>query len=221
MRGIGSEWGGIDILVNNAGILRDRTIAKMTLQEWREVIDVNLSGVFHCCKWGLEILRDGGAIVSMGSLSAEAGFHGQSNYAAAKAGVQGLTRALSRECARRSIRVNAVAPGLIDTSMAASIPESVRAEMQKAIPWRRFGQVQEVADAVLVPLLAPGRLHHRAHAASRRRLARLSPVTPRPRRKPRGEPARGSMVTPRGPALVGWRERPRRKPPLLSRRGSF
>ena len=85
----------------------------------------------------------------MGSLSAEAGFHGQSNYAAAKAGVQGLTRALSRECARRSIRVNAVAPGLIDTSMAASIPESVRAEMQRAIPWRRFGQVQEVADAVL------------------------------------------------------------------------
>jgi len=149
MRGIGSEWGGIDILVNNAGILRDRTIAKMTLDEWREVLDVNLSGVFHCCKWGLEILRDGGAIVSMGSLSAEAGFHGQSNYAAAKAGVQGLTRALSRECARRSIRVNAVAPGLIDTSMAASIPESVRAEMRRAIPWRRFGQVQEVADAVL------------------------------------------------------------------------
>ena len=135
--------------MNNAGILRDRTIAKMSLQEWREVIDVNLSGVFHCCKWGLEILRDGGAIVSMGSLSAEAGFHGQSNYAAAKAGVQGMTRALSRECARRSIRVNAVAPGLIDTSMAATIPEHVRAEMQKAIPWRRFGQAQEVADAVL------------------------------------------------------------------------
>jgi 3-oxoacyl-[acyl-carrier protein] reductase len=149
MSGIGSEWGGIDILVNNAGILRDRTIAKMTLQEWREVIDVNLSGVFHCCKWGLEILRDGGVIVSMGSLSAEAGFHGQSNYAAAKAGVQALTRALSRECARRSIRVNAVAPGLIDTSMAATIPEDVRAEMQRAIPWRRFGQAQEVADAVL------------------------------------------------------------------------
>src|SRR5688500_12986600 len=81
----------------------------------------------------------------MGSLSAEAGYHGQSNSAAAKAGVQGLTRSLGRECARRSLRVNAVAPSRIDTSVPATIP----AEMQKAIPWRRFGQAQEVADAVL------------------------------------------------------------------------
>ena len=82
----------LDILVNNAGILRDRSIAKMTLEEWQAVIDVNLSGVFHCCKFGLEIMRDGGAIVCMGSLAAKMGFHGQSNYAAAKAGVQALVR---------------------------------------------------------------------------------------------------------------------------------
>jgi 3-oxoacyl-[acyl-carrier protein] reductase len=141
--------GGLDVLINNAGIIRDRTIAKMTLEEWRTVIDVNLSGVFHCCKFGLEILRDGGAIVNMGSLSAEIGFHGQANYSAAKAGVQALARVLSKECAKRSIRVNSVAPGVIDTSMVASVAEAVRGEMLKSIPLRRFGTPREVADAVL------------------------------------------------------------------------
>ena len=111
MTSVLEEWGGIDILVNNAGILRDRSIRKMTLEEWRAVIDVNLSGVFHCCKFGLEVMRSGGSIVSVGSLSAKMGFHGQSNYAAAKAGVQAMVRVLARECASRAIRVNAVAPG--------------------------------------------------------------------------------------------------------------
>lgn len=143
------DRGGLDILINNAGILRDRTVAKMTLEEWRAVVDVNLSGVFHCCKYALEVLRDGGSIVNIGSLAADAGFYGQANYAAAKAGVQALTRVLARECARREIRVNAVAPGLIDTPMAALIPENVRAEMRKAIPLQRFGRAAEVADAVL------------------------------------------------------------------------
>jgi 3-oxoacyl-[acyl-carrier protein] reductase len=141
--------GGLDLLVNNAGILRDRTVAKMSLEEWDAVIGVNLSGVFHACKFGLEVMRDGGAIVNMGSLSASAGFHGQANYAAAKAGVHALTRVLSKECARRSIRVNAVAPGVIDTPMMASVSESVRAGMVGAIPLRRFGTPREVADAVL------------------------------------------------------------------------
>jgi 3-oxoacyl-[acyl-carrier protein] reductase len=141
--------GGLDILVNNAGILRDRTIAKMTMAEWRAVIDVNLSGVFLGCKYGLEVMRDGGAIVNMSSLSAEAGFFGQSNYAAAKAGVAALTRVLSRECARRQIRVNAVAPGLVQTAMADSIAEPVRADMLKAIPCRRLAEPEEIANAVL------------------------------------------------------------------------
>jgi 3-oxoacyl-[acyl-carrier protein] reductase len=146
---IRAETGGLDYLVNNAGILRDRTAARMTLEEWRAVIDVNLSGVFYCCKYGLEVLRDGGAIVNLGSLAAEAGFYGQSNYAAAKAGVQALTRVLSRECARRGIRVNAVAPGLIETPMAAAIPDAARARMQQAIPLGRIGRAEEVAQVVL------------------------------------------------------------------------
>ncbi len=140
---------GIDTLVCNAGILRDRSIAKMPVEDWQRVIDVNLSGVFYCCKFGLEILRDGGSIVNMGSLSAAAGFHGQSNYAAAKSGVQALTRVLSRECAKRAIRVNAIAPGLIETAMSATLSEAVRAEMHSAIPWHKFGVAQDVANAVL------------------------------------------------------------------------
>ena len=144
-----ADAAGLDILVNNAGILRDRTIAKMTLDDWNAVIATNLTGVFHGCKFGLEILRDGGAIVNLGSLAAKAGFHGQANYAAAKAGVQALTRVLARECARRSIRVNAVAPGVIDTSMMAVVAAEVREGMTRAIPLRRFGTPQEIAGAVL------------------------------------------------------------------------
>jgi 3-oxoacyl-[acyl-carrier protein] reductase len=143
------EWGGIDILVNNAGILRDRSIAKMTLEEWKAVIDVNLSGVFHCCKYGLEIMRDGGAIVCLGSLAAKLGAHGQSNYAAAKAGVHALVRVLARECAKRRIRVNAVAPGAIDTAMMASVAEKAREHLSSAIALGRLGQPDEVAAAVL------------------------------------------------------------------------
>ena len=149
MRDAGQACGGLDILVNNAGILRDRSIGKMTVEEWRAVLDVNLSGVFHCCKYGLVVMRDGGAIVSLGSLSAEAGFFGQANYAAAKAGVQAMMRVLARECARRSIRANAVAPGVIDTGMVASIPADVRAGMLRAVPLGRLGTPREVADAVL------------------------------------------------------------------------
>ena len=149
MRAVHGTIGPLDVLINNAGILRDRAIAKMTPELWREVLDVNLSGVFYSCKYGLEILRDGGAIVNLGSLAAEAGFASQSNYAAAKAGVQALTRVLARECARRDIRVNAVAPGLIDSPMASEIPEDARAEMLEVIPWKRLGRPEEVAHVVL------------------------------------------------------------------------
>ena len=132
--------GGIDFLINNAGILRDRTVAKMTIEEWQTVMDVNLTGVFHCCKFGLEIMRDGGAIVSLGSISAFHGSFGQANYVAAKAGVQALMRVVSREAARRGIRANAIAPGVVDTAMVAPIPETVRAEMLKNIPLGRLGK---------------------------------------------------------------------------------
>jgi 3-oxoacyl-[acyl-carrier protein] reductase len=149
MASVRREWGEIDILVNNAGILRDRSIGKMTLEEWRSVLDVNLSGVFYCCKFGLEIMRAGGTIVCIGSLAAKLGFHGQSNYAAAKAGVQALVRVLARECARRSIRVNAVAPGVIDTPMVAQVSDNARSSLLKSIALARIGSPDEVAGAVL------------------------------------------------------------------------
>ncbi len=149
MSAIQKEWGGIDLLVNNAGILRDRSVAKITLDEWRSVIDVNLSGVFHACKFGLEIMPGSGSIVCVGSLAAKMGFHGQANYAAAKAGVHALVRVLARECASRSIRVNAVAPGVIDTPMVAQVSATAREQLMKPIALKRFGTPEEVANAVL------------------------------------------------------------------------
>ena len=149
MTHVKETFGGLDYLINNAAIIRDRTIAKMSLEEWDAVMDVNLSGVFHCCKYGLEIMRDGGAIVSMGSIAAIQGFYGQANYAAAKAGVQAMMRVASREAAKRNIRANAIAPGVIETSMAATIPENVRAEMLKNIPLGRFGEPREIAETAL------------------------------------------------------------------------
>ena len=92
MQIIREQCGGLDFVINNAAIIRDRTIAKMSLDEWKAVLDVDLTGVFHCCKFGLEIMRDGGAIVNMGSIAAIQGFFGQANYAAAKGGVLAMTR---------------------------------------------------------------------------------------------------------------------------------
>lgn len=143
------EVGALDCVVNNAGILRDRTAAKMSIDEWRQVIDVNLTGVFLVSKHALEILRDGGAIVNLGSISGTLGFFGQANYAAAKGGVASLTRVLSREAARRGIRVNAIAPGVIDTTMAGSIPAPSLAEMLRNVPLGRLGAPEEVARVAL------------------------------------------------------------------------
>ena len=140
---------GIDFLINNAAIIRDRTLSKMSSEEWDSVLSVNLGGVFLCCKHGLAIMRDGGAIVSFGSIAAIQGFFGQSNYAAAKAGVQAMMRVISREASRRNIRANAVAPGVIETAMAATIPENVRNGMLAHIPLNRFGHPEEVAHVVV------------------------------------------------------------------------
>lgn len=149
MRTIQEKWGGLDFVINNAAIIRDRTISKMSLEEWHAVLDVDLSGVFHCCKYALEIMREGGAFVNMGSIAAIQGFFGQANYAAAKGGVLAMTRVLSREAARRNIRANAIAPGVISTAMAETIPENVRAEMMKNVPLNRFGSTEEVATVAL------------------------------------------------------------------------
>ena len=143
------HFGGLDILVNNAGILRDKTIKKMTPEQWQAVIDTNLTGVFNTCHAVAERLADGGRIVNLSSVAAFVGFFGQSNYAAAKAGVVGLTKVLSREMAKRRITVNAVAPGVILTEMGKSIPDEVRDEMFKQIPLGRFGEPEEIAQVVL------------------------------------------------------------------------
>ena len=144
-----SRFGRLDILVNNAGIIRDRTVKKMSADEWQDVINTNLTGVFHTCRAVAEQLADGGRIVNLASIAAAIGFFGQGNYAAAKAGVVGLTKVLSRELAKRRITVNAVAPGVVMTEMGKTIPEEVRAEMLKSIPLGRFGEPDEIADVVL------------------------------------------------------------------------
>src|SRR5262245_17239341 len=149
MNRVVAQAGGLDILVNNAGICKDRTVKKMSLDEWNSVLDTNLDGVFHCCKLGAEALRDGGRIVNIASIVGIIGFHGQGNYAAAKAGVIALTQVLGRELARRGIAVNAVAPGLIRTPMLGELKQEVLAEYEKQIPVGRLGKPEDVANAVL------------------------------------------------------------------------
>lgn len=143
------RFGAVHIAVSNAGIIRDRTIKKMSLQEWQEVIDTNLTGTFNICRSAASRLADGGRIITVSSISAVMGFFGQSNYAASKAGVVGLTRALSREVAGRGITANAVAPGVVLTEMGRSIPEQVRSEMLRSIPLGRFAAPEEIARVVL------------------------------------------------------------------------
>jgi 3-oxoacyl-[acyl-carrier protein] reductase len=149
MQQIVESAGGLDILVNNAGILRDRTMKKMMPEDWHGVIETNLDGVFHCSKLGAEILRDGGRIVNIASIAGIVGFHGQANYAAAKAGVIALTKVQSKELARRGITVNAVAPGVIHTPMLQGLKPEVLAEYEKQIPIGRIGATVDVAHAVL------------------------------------------------------------------------
>jgi 3-oxoacyl-[acyl-carrier protein] reductase len=149
MKRVKEQFGGIDVLVNNAGIIKDRTLKKMTLDEWNSVIQTNLSGVFHTCKYGAEILNDGGRVVNIASVAGLVGFHGQANYAAAKAGVIGMTRVLAKELARRGITVNAVAPGVVQTPMLGEIKPEVTAEYIKQIPAGRLGKPEDVANAVL------------------------------------------------------------------------
>jgi len=144
-----ARFGGVDLVVNNAGILRDRTARKMSQQEWQDVIDTNLSGVFHVCKAAADRLRPGGRIVNLASISAVVGFFGQANYASAKAGVIALTKVLCKELAKNQITVNAVAPGVILTEMGRAIPEAQRNVMLSMIPLGRFGDPNEIADAVL------------------------------------------------------------------------
>ncbi len=143
------RFGRLDIVVNNAAIIRDRTLRNMSDDDWDAVIDTNLTGVFQVCKAAQGVLSDGGRIVNMASISGVIGFFGQANYASAKAGVIALTKVLSKELGKRQITVNAVAPGVVLTEMGQSIPEDVRQEMLKLIPLRKFGEPDDIANAIL------------------------------------------------------------------------
>jgi 3-oxoacyl-[acyl-carrier protein] reductase len=150
------RWGRLDLLVNNAGITADAPLARLKDEQWRAVIDTNLTGVFLCCRAALGPMRARGygRIVNVGSLSGLAGNVGQVNYAAAKAGLVGLTRALAREVALDGITANVVAPGYIETELLSTVPAALREWAIDAIALRRFGTVEEVAPAIAF-LLSP------------------------------------------------------------------
>ena len=141
------EFGGIDILVNNAGVNRDRTIRRMSAEEWREVIATDLDSVFYCTYAALPhmIERGGGRIVNMSSIVGQMGNLGQSNYAAAKAGIVGFTKSAAQEFARFNITVNAMCPGFIATEMVTDLTEEVQQALLAKIPLGRFGKPEEVA----------------------------------------------------------------------------
>jgi len=144
-------WGKIDILVNNAGIIRDTLLAMMTAEQWNDVIDTNLTSVFNFCQAVTRPMMSAryGRIVNMSSVASEFGNKGQTNYAASKGGIEGFTRCLATELASRGVTVNAVAPGFIDTDMTAAVRNAAEAEIKKAIPARRLGQPDDIAQAVL------------------------------------------------------------------------
>jgi len=149
MAAIQTEFGRLDVLVNNAGIAKDRTLAKMTVEEWQRVIDINLTSVFNCSKSALSMLiANQGNIVSLSSFSGLRGNFGQTNYTAAKAGIIGFTKTLSKEVGKFGVRVNAVAPGFIESKMTEAMPEEVKAMVKKLTSLARTGKPEEVAAAV-------------------------------------------------------------------------
>jgi 3-oxoacyl-[acyl-carrier protein] reductase len=146
---IQKEFGRLDILVNNAGITQDRTLAKMTKEEWQKVIDVDLTGVFNCSKAALAmIIQNQGKIINISSLIGQRGNFGQTNYAAAKAGVIGFTKSLAKEVGRFGVTVNAVAPGFIETKLTEVLPENIKTLVKQLTSLSRFGKPEEVANLV-------------------------------------------------------------------------
>jgi 3-oxoacyl-[acyl-carrier protein] reductase len=147
VRSVKEKFGRIDYLVNNAGIIRDRLILRMTEEDWDAVLDTNLKGAFNFSKAvsGTMIKAHFGSILNITSVSGVVGMAGQANYAASKAGLIGMTKALAKELAGRNITVNALALGLVDTEMTQGLPEDYKPKMIQAIPLKRFGTVEEVA----------------------------------------------------------------------------
>ncbi|SCW76533.1 3-oxoacyl-[acyl-carrier-protein] reductase [Sphingobium faniae] len=147
---VSETLGPVDIVVNNAGITRDSVLFKMSFDDWNEVLRINLGGCFNMAKavFGGMRERGWGRIVNIGSVNGQAGQYGQANYAAAKSGIHGFTKALAQEGAKHGVTVNAIAPGYIDTDMVAAVPPPVLDKIVASIPVGRLGQPQEIARGV-------------------------------------------------------------------------
>jgi 3-oxoacyl-[acyl-carrier protein] reductase len=149
MKQIQDRHGGLDILVNNSGIISDRTLKKMSIEEFESVLHVNLTGTFTVTQKAAAILRSGGRIVNMSSVSGQVGLFGQANYSSSKAAIIALTKVSAREFARQNITVNAIAPGFIDVGMSKGMPEEVTANFVRQIPLGRLGHASEIVNAAL------------------------------------------------------------------------
>ena len=149
MKQIQDQRGVLDILVNNSGVISDRTIKKMSLDEFESVIRVNLIGTFTVTQKAAAILRNGGRVINMSSVSGQMGLFGQANYSSSKAAIIALTKVSAREFARQNITVNAIAPGFIDVGMSKGMPEEVTQNFIKQIPLGRLGEAREIVDAAL------------------------------------------------------------------------
>ncbi len=150
-REVFNQYGKIDILINNAGITKDATLLKMTADQWKQVIDVNLTGVFNCTKAVAPYMVENkyGKIINTSSVVGIYGNFGQTNYVATKSGIIGMTKVWARELGRKGINVNAVAPGFIATEMVATIPEKIITMLQEKTPLGRLGDPSDIADAYL------------------------------------------------------------------------
>ncbi|MDP6689906.1 MAG: acetoacetyl-CoA reductase [Alphaproteobacteria bacterium] len=148
---VAADLGDVEVLVNNAGITRDGTLMNMSHEDWTMVVRTNLGGCFNMCKGVFPAMRDNrfGRIVNIGSINGQAGQYGQVNYAAAKSGIHGFTKALAQEGARFNITVNAIAPGYVDTDMVAAVPDNVLEKIVAKIPVGRLGHADEIARAVM------------------------------------------------------------------------
>jgi acetoacetyl-CoA reductase len=144
------QFGPVEVLVNNAGITRDGTMHKMSFEQWNAVVQTNLGSCFNMCRCVIEQMRERkfGRIVNIGSINGQAGQYGQVNYAAAKSGIHGFTKALAQEGARAGVTVNAIAPGYIDTDMVAAVPQEVLGKIIAKIPVNRLGRADEIARGV-------------------------------------------------------------------------
>jgi 3-oxoacyl-[acyl-carrier protein] reductase len=149
MSDLHNRWGKLDVLVNNAGITKDATLKKMSTEDWQQVVDVNLNGVFYCGKAAANVMleQESGVILNASSVVGVYGNFGQSNYVATKSGVIGLTKTWARELGRKGVRVNAVAPGFIETPMVNTVPDKVLDKLKGQTPLGRLGKPEDIASA--------------------------------------------------------------------------